>query len=58
MNQAAVIAVLAPWVLAARLAQSLTLLVGVSHWLVFVRAIFYTVQVALMFWMMIQLAVA
>ena len=58
MNQAAVIAVLAPWVLAARVAQSLTHLVGVSHWLVFVRASFYTVQVALMFWMMIQLAVA
>lgn len=58
MNQAAAVAMLAPWVLAARVAQSVTHLIGVSHWLVFVRASFYTVQLALMFWMMIQLVQA
>ncbi len=37
--------------LAARLAQSITHLIGVSHWLVFARANFFIVQVLLCFWM-------
>lgn len=42
---------LAPWVLYARLAQSAVHLTGTSAWQVFIRASFYTVQVALFFWM-------
>lgn len=37
--------------LAARLAQSITHLIGVSHWLVFTRANFFILQVLLCFWM-------
>ncbi len=37
--------------LALRLAQSITHLIGVSHWLVFIRANFFILQVLLCFWM-------
>lgn len=37
----------AMWVLYARIAQSLTHLVGTTHWLVFIRANFFTVQLLL-----------
>ncbi len=46
---------LAPYVLYARLAQSTVHLVGVSHWLVFVRGTLFTIQVALFFLMIWQL---
>jgi uncharacterized MAPEG superfamily protein len=37
----------AMWVLYARIAQSVTHMIGVTHWLVFVRANFFTVQLIL-----------
>ncbi len=40
----------AGWILYARLAQSIVHLIGVNHWLVMIRATFYTVQAALFFW--------
>ena len=40
-----------PWVLFARLAQSTVHLIGVNHWLVFIRANFLLVQAALFAWM-------
>lgn len=41
----------AAFVLYARLAQSITHLIGVNHWLVFIRANFLVIQAALFFWM-------
>lgn len=46
----------APWVLYARLGQSLTHLTGVSHGLVLLRAVFFTAQVVLFFIMLWSLA--
>ena len=46
---------LAPWLVLARLAQTTTHLIGVSHVLVTVRAAFYTVQVVLFFAMIARL---
>ena len=45
------IAALAPWVLYARIGQSLTHLTGVGSPHVFVRATFWSVQLGLMLWM-------
>jgi uncharacterized MAPEG superfamily protein len=39
------------FVLYTRLAQSITHLIGVNHWLVFIRANFLVIQGALFFWM-------
>jgi uncharacterized MAPEG superfamily protein len=50
------IAALAPWVLYARIGQSLTHMVGVGQLHVFVRASFWGVQLALFFWMLVLLA--
>ena len=55
-DQLAVTDPLAQWVLLLRLCQSTVHLIGVSHWLVSIRALFYTAQVAALFWMMAQLA--
>lgn len=41
-----------PFVLYARIAQSLTHLAGTSHWLVFIRANFYAVQLLLFAYML------
>ena len=41
----------APYVLWARLAQSTVHLIGVNHWLVFVRGTFFSVQILLFFYM-------
>jgi uncharacterized MAPEG superfamily protein len=43
------------WVLYARLAQSVTHLIGVTHWLVFARASFFSVQLLLYGWMIWRL---
>ena len=45
----------APIVLYARLGQSVTHMIGVSHILVLVRATFFTVQIALLLWMALSL---
>jgi uncharacterized MAPEG superfamily protein len=37
----------AAWVLYARIAQSVTHMIGVSHWLVMLRATFWTIQLVL-----------
>lgn len=47
LGKSAVIDQVAVFVLCARLAQSVTHLIGVSHWLVFIRANFLVVQAAL-----------
>mgnify|MGYP000887336992 CR=1 FL=1 len=49
------IAALAPWVLYARVGQSLAHLSGVSAAQVFVRASFWSVQLVLFFWMLAML---
>ena len=54
----ALAAQLLPWMMAARIAQSLTHLVGVSHWLVMTRFTFFLVQVGLAAWIAIDLFVA
>jgi uncharacterized MAPEG superfamily protein len=46
---------LAPWLVLARLAQTATHLVGVSHLLVQVRAVFFTIQVVIFFLMIARL---
>jgi uncharacterized MAPEG superfamily protein len=51
LDKTAVVDPIAPWVLYARLAQSLVHLVGVNHWLVFIRANFLVVQAALFLYM-------
>lgn len=51
LNKNAVVDQVAMFVLYARLAQSITHLIGVSHWLVFIRANFLVVQAALFGWM-------
>ena len=38
---------LAPWVVVARVGQSVTHMIGVSHWLVFIRANFFAAQLLL-----------
>lgn len=47
MGQSAVVDQVACWVIAARAAQSTVHLIGTTHWLVFVRANLFIVQVAL-----------
>jgi uncharacterized MAPEG superfamily protein len=49
------IATLAPWVLYARIGQSLTHLSGLGRAHVFVRASFWSVQLGLMLWMAFKL---
>jgi uncharacterized MAPEG superfamily protein len=44
-----------PYVLAARVAQNVVHLVGVSHWLVQARAAFFTIQIALVVYMIFAL---
>lgn len=46
---------LAMFVLYARIAQSVTHLIGTTHWLVFIRASFFSVQLFLYAWMIGQL---
>lgn len=49
------VAALAPWVLYARIGQSLAHLSGVGQAQVFVRASFWCIQLALMLWMVFKL---
>lgn len=51
LGKAPVVDQVAAWVLYARLAQSLVHLIGVSHWLVFIRANLLVVQAALFLYM-------
>ena len=55
-GKAAVIDGIAMWVLYARIAQSVTHMIGVTHWLVFIRANFLAVQLLLFAWMIWGLA--
>jgi uncharacterized MAPEG superfamily protein len=52
MNKTAVVDALACWVISARVAQSVTHLIGVNHWLVLIRATFFTAQVLMFFYLM------
>jgi len=54
-GQGAAIDALAPWVLYARMAQSVVHLIGVNHWLVLVRAGFFSVQLILFLVMLFRL---
>jgi uncharacterized MAPEG superfamily protein len=56
MGKSAVTEPYAMYVLYARLAQSIVHLIGVNHWLVLVRATFWTVQLALFVVMLLGLA--
>ncbi|MGQ0586705.1 MAG: MAPEG family protein [Gammaproteobacteria bacterium] len=51
LGKSPVVDQVAAFVLYARLAQSVTHLIGVSHWLVFIRANFLIIQAALFAWM-------
>lgn len=51
LDKTPVVDQVAAWVLYARLAQSIVHLIGVNHWLVFIRANFLVVQAALFFYM-------
>jgi uncharacterized MAPEG superfamily protein len=51
LDKTPVVDQVAAWVLYARLAQSLVHLIGVNHWLVFIRANFLVVQAALFLYM-------
>lgn len=51
LNKTAVVDPVAAWVLYARFAQSIVHVIGVSHWLVFIRANFLVIQAALFFYM-------
>jgi len=55
MDKTATIAALAPWVLYARLGQSLVHLWGVNQLQVFLRVSFWSVQLGLCIWMAVQL---
>ncbi len=52
LGQSAAVDAVAAWVLYARIAQSTTHLIGVTHWLVLVRATFFAVQLALFAWLL------
>ncbi len=55
MGRLDAVTALAPWVLYARMAQSLTHLTGVGQLHVLVRASFWSVQLGLMLWMLYKL---
>lgn len=55
MGRLDAIAILVPWVLYARIAQTLTHLTGVGQLHVLVRATFWSVQLGLMLWMLFKL---
>ena len=55
MGRLDTIAALAPWVLYARIGQSLTHLTGTGQLHVLVRATFWAVQLGLMLWMLFKL---
>jgi len=55
LGKAALIDVLAGWVLYARIAQTLSHLAGVTHWLVMIRATFYFAQIGLIVYMSARL---
>jgi len=55
MQTMELVTALAPWVLYARIAQSLVHLIGVGKAHVFVRASFWSVQLVLMIWMVVHL---
>jgi len=56
MGRMDLIAMLAPWVLYARIGQSLTHMVGVGQVHVFVRASFWSAQLGLFVWMLVKLS--
>ena len=49
-------ATLLPWLVSARIGQSIIHLVGVNHWLVQVRFGFFLIQVVLISWLAVDLA--
>lgn len=55
MGRLDAIAMLAPWVLYARIGQTTAHLVGVGRAHVFVRASFWSIQLVLFFWMLAKL---
>jgi uncharacterized MAPEG superfamily protein len=55
LDKTALVAPLAPWVLYARVGQSVAHLLGTSQPLVLVRATFWAAQLALFFWMLARL---
>lgn len=47
---------LAPWLLGARIMQSVVHLIAVNHWMVFLRFNFYFLQIAILVWWLLGLA--
>jgi hypothetical protein len=56
MGQGAVTDPLACWLLGTRIAQSTVHAIAVNHWMVVVRATFYTVQIIILVWWILKLA--
>ncbi|MEQ1440034.1 MAPEG family protein [Fontimonas sp. SYSU GA230001] len=56
IGKSPVVDAVAAWVLYARIGQSVTHLIGTSHWLVLIRATFYSIQVALFAYLLWSLA--
>lgn len=55
LGQGAVTDGLACWLLGARIAQSVVHMISVSHWMVFLRATLYTVQILILIWWILKL---
>ena len=51
LGKVPVVDTVAAWVLYLRIAQSVTHLIGISHWLVFIRGTFFTLQALLYLYM-------
>lgn len=56
LEKSALVDSVAAWILYARIAQSVTHLIGVSHWLVLIRATFFSIQLALFAYLLWGLA--
>lgn len=55
-GQLAQLDLLAPWLLGARIMQSLVHMTAINHWMVFIRANFYFVQIGILVWWLLGLA--
>lgn len=55
-NQLAVVDPMAGWFLAARIAQTVTHVIQVSHWFVLIRGTFWTIQMLLLIYWVLALA--
>lgn len=55
-GQLAELDLLAPWLLGARIMQSLVHMIAVNHWMVFMRFNFYVIQIIILAWWILKLS--